>query len=422
MNTTSIRSLARAPLASRPLAVLLAAAVLCATAPGAGASQPKDVPLTSAEALAALDSLAGKWVGTTDHGDPITIEFSTMVKGTILVETQSPRTAEEMVSVYSRAGDDLTMIHYCPIGPRGNQPHMQLDRTHSTPALLRFSFTSLTNLDPERDLYVHDGVIRILDANHIERDWNIYDHGHQVTTEHFRLTRQTPSGSASAEDPAVEVGGPAVDGSFLRPYDNVWRFSIETTTDGVDHFQGLWTDHLQKITRDGKVLWLRAQGMTYVDGRTTSVVNVFDPATLAPVSSESRNPDGSFLHRDFRGRHVSFRRIATLGAKEATGEFDLPKPVFDFAGGMWGLLLASFPLHPGYRATFSAIDEFKDTMVDVSLNVRGREMVDAGSRGKVEAWVAEVGPYTFWLTKEAPYVIRLTFVGARKNIAKWEIL
>ena len=74
MNTTSIRSLARAPLASRPLAVLLAAAVLCATAPGAGASQPKDVPLTSAEALAALDSLAGKWVGTTDHGDPITID------------------------------------------------------------------------------------------------------------------------------------------------------------------------------------------------------------------------------------------------------------------------------------------------------------------------------------------------------------
>jgi len=76
---------------------------------------------------------------------------------------------------------------------------------------------------------------------------------------------------------------------------------------------------------------------------------------------------------------------------------------------------STFPRDP-------AIDEFKDTMVDVSLNVRGREMVDAGSRGKVEAWVAEVGPYTFWLTKEAPYVIRLTFVGARKNIAKWEIL
>jgi len=233
-------------------------------------------------------------------------------------------------------------------------------------------------------------------------------------------------GSGAADQPSppsVPVGDSAVDGSFLKPYDNVWRFSVETVAEGVDHFQGLWTDHLQAVQKDGKSLFQRAQGMTYVDGRTTSVVNVFDPKTLAPVSSESRNPDGSFLHRDFKGAHVEYRRVASPGAKEETGAFDLPSPVFDFAGGMYGLLLAGFPLKEGYSASFTAVDEYEGKIQPVTFKVVRTESVVAGSKGKVQAFVVEAeGGFTFWLTREPPYIIRLIMVGPRKNIAKWEML
>jgi hypothetical protein len=227
---------------------------------------------------------------------------------------------------------------------------------------------------------------------------------------------------AAAPAATVAVGDPAVDGSFLKPYDNVWRYSVETVADHVDHFQGLWTDHLDAVRKNGRALLRRVQGCILIDGRATSVINEFEAKTLAPVSSESRGPDGSFLHRDFSGAHMSFRSASGPGAKKQTREVDLGSPVYDFAGGMYGLLLAAFPLHEGYRATFLTVKETDTKTTPVTFRVERLEEVDAGCRGKVMAWVVRTGPYTFWLTKERPYVIRLEFVGKKKNIARWRIL
>jgi hypothetical protein len=44
-----------------------------------------------------------------------------------------------------------------------------------------------------------------------------------------------------------------------------------------------------------------------------------------------------------------------------------------------------------------------------------RVLLDAGGGKKAQAWVVKTddnGPMTFWLTKEAPYVLKLVYVSA----------
>src|SRR5262245_19348123 len=97
---------------------------------------------------------------------------------------------------------------------------------------------------------------------------------------------------ASAASPApIAVGAAAVDGAVLQPYDNVWRYTVRLA-DGTVKVQGLWTDHLERIEVDGRSVFRRVQGMTYVNGLSSANLNVFDPKTVAPISSLLHAPDG----------------------------------------------------------------------------------------------------------------------------------
>ena len=146
--------------------------------------------VTSADAFAQLKHLAGKWSGKTDRGAPIVITYQVAAHGSTVVETQSPGEADEMLTVYSLDGNDLVLTHYCPMGPVGNQPHMVLDRAGSTPGDLRFTFARLANLDPDKDIHLHAGRVRIIDDRHIERQWYVYKDGKKVATQTFTLERE----------------------------------------------------------------------------------------------------------------------------------------------------------------------------------------------------------------------------------------
>jgi hypothetical protein len=225
---------------------------------------------------------------------------------------------------------------------------------------------------------------------------------------------------------ALKPGDPAVDGSFLKPYDNVWRYSVEMP-DGKVIVQGLWSDHLQTTPVDGRQAMTRVQGMTYVNGLTSSTINVFDPKSMTPISTTVRRPNGAFVERRFDGKHVTTRHLATAGAEERKSEVDLDAPAFDFDGGLYGLILAALPLQEGYSGTLHAMDEDEDRTREVAFSVKGRETVTAGFRGQVEAWVVEAPTdryvMRFWLTKEAPYIIKLRMTFSdRKNVATWEII
>jgi len=154
-----------------------AAAVVIALTAGARADDHKHVAKGDANpALERLKKLAGEWVALDDKGKPtdqVVSVFKVTAAGSAVHETIFPGAAHEMMSVYHLDGKDLLMTHYCALG---NQPRMKLD-PKGKPNELRFVFAGGTNLDPARDMHMHEGSITLVDDDHMEWSWCGYAGG-----------------------------------------------------------------------------------------------------------------------------------------------------------------------------------------------------------------------------------------------------
>jgi hypothetical protein len=124
-------------------------------------------PSASQPGLERLKKLAGTWVAADQDGKP-TDQVVSVIKvtaaGSAVQETLFPGQPHEMVSIYHRDGADLLMTHYCALG---NQPRMKADPA-SPPNQLRFKFAGGTNLDPAKDMHMHEGTLTFIDDDHIE--------------------------------------------------------------------------------------------------------------------------------------------------------------------------------------------------------------------------------------------------------------
>jgi hypothetical protein len=216
------------------------------------------------------------------------------------------------------------------------------------------------------------------------------------------------------ENPTVPVGDPRIDGSFLKPYRNAWKFSYRKP--GAEEvLAGIWTDELREDRSRGRRVFVRTQEQRDRKERVrTTTVNVFDPKTLAPISMDWKMDAENFNHRDFDGARVRFRRMAApAGGVLQQGDVTLEAPPFDFLGGMYGLIAVALPLAPGFTARIPALDERDEVLRWVDLRVTGQDMVEAGPGKRLRAWQVEAstpdGPMTFWLTRKAPYVLKLVF-------------
>ena len=241
-----------------------------------------------------------------------------------------------------------------------------------------------------------------------------------------RPTQAQPAAPATAAAPTVHVGDGAIDGSFLQPYNNAWLYTV-TSPNGQTSPQGIWSDHLQWTTVDGKQVFLRVQGTTFVTGVSNSIRNVFDPKTLAPISSEAHGIDGSIFRRTFKGAHVVSETLAGPKDSGTKTETDLPMAVYDFNGGLYGMLLAALPLKIGLTGSLPAVADRDNVLTAEPFHVVREETVAAGSRGRLKAWVVQTekpGDYhmTFWLTKQPPYIIKLVDVlESSGRVLTWEM-
>jgi hypothetical protein len=117
--------------------------------------------------LERLKKLAGTWVEADKDGKP-TDKVVSVIKvtaaGSAVHETLFPGQPHEMVSVYYRDGEDLVMTHYCALG---NQPRMKAD-PKSPPNQIHFQFAGGSNLDPAKDMHMHEGTLTFIDEDHIE--------------------------------------------------------------------------------------------------------------------------------------------------------------------------------------------------------------------------------------------------------------
>jgi hypothetical protein len=123
--------------------------------------------VTKNPSLERLKKLAGTWVAAGEDGKP-TDQVVSVIKvtaaGSAVHETLFPGQPHEMVSVYYRDGDDLVMTHYCALG---NQPHMKAD-PKSPANQICFKFAGGSNLDPAKDMHMHEGTLTFIDDDHIE--------------------------------------------------------------------------------------------------------------------------------------------------------------------------------------------------------------------------------------------------------------
>ncbi|HKW16460.1 MAG TPA: hypothetical protein VJO35_03025 [Terriglobales bacterium] len=219
----------------------------------------------------------------------------------------------------------------------------------------------------------------------------------------------------AASPQKITPGSSAVDGSFLKPYKNAWKIVYEFP--GREPFLvGMWTDELSEVEVNGRHLLKRSQMADYAKyGIVSTYVNVFDPKTMAPVYSDFKRSDtGEWAHREFDGARVTYRKAESAEAKTQTGELKLSEPIFDYNGGLYGVLLAALPLKEGLQASLPTLSEDRDVLDPVTVTVGKQELTDAGPVKQVLAWPVDTeanyanhSHSIFWITKDPPYVIKL---------------
>ena len=223
----------------------------------------------------------------------------------------------------------------------------------------------------------------------------------------------------------IKVGDPMVDGAILKPYKNLWKMSILTRDGKTVPDLGTWSDELDVVKIAGREYLRRTQIAHFIrDGQPlgeTKTVNVFDPKTLAPVSRwfERHTSKGgdSVVKIDFGLR--SLKMESTENGKTETKDVPVDVPAYDFYGGLYGIVLTAFPLEEGFFASFSSFGETDISPQPVTFKVTRSEVADAGPRGKMKTWVVLAdttdGPMKFWLSREAPYIIRLEYNDKRSG-------
>jgi hypothetical protein len=230
-----------------------------------------------------------------------------------------------------------------------------------------------------------------------------------------RITAESKAeGSSLLNSRSVEVGDARVTGSHLKPYTNVWKFT-QQKPGGTTEPAGTWSDSLERIDFQGHPALKRTQIAKYDKKQIQlTFVSIFDPKTMEPFSFDySRSDNGNVRHVDFRHETVTYRHTDSTGSKPEEATAKLDRPVFDFYGGMYGVLISALPLAEGYTTELPALDTTKMAIDWVPVRVKGRERVQSGPGKTTETWVVETptkfyGRMTWWVTKEPPYVIKAT--------------
>jgi len=232
--------------------------------------------------------------------------------------------------------------------------------------------------------------------------------------------------AAAAEGATIHPGDPVVDGTVIKPYEVKWRV-MGKAPDGSVIQMGTWSDSVKLAVMDGREVLIRRQLWLHDKG-AEGYVNVVDHKTLEPILSQHVNSGGTFRRYEFSadGKRVAYEQFPppppadgsepkpAIGLKMMQGVISLSEPFYDFNAGMFGLLLAGFPLQQGYTARFPVFRSYdpKAEPAWIDYEVKGKEKVSV--RGELkDAWlVVAHSPdtqevMTFDMVKEPPYILEL---------------
>jgi hypothetical protein len=151
-----------------------------------GVSARADEKKTAQAAFDQLKKLAGDWVALDKDGKPTNQVISSIkvtAGGSAIHETLFPGQEHEMVTIYHVDGNDLVLTHYCMLH---NQPHLKLDLAGPVNKFA-FKFVNGANIDPAKDMHMHEGTLTVIDDNHIQSDWTGWNNGKADDTHQFSM-------------------------------------------------------------------------------------------------------------------------------------------------------------------------------------------------------------------------------------------
>jgi hypothetical protein len=145
--------------------------------------------VTAQEAFAILKGLAGEWQGKAmdkEKGPDISVTYRITANGSVVLETLFPGTEHEMLTLYHLDNGKLVLTHYCAMG---NQPRMELDPGSSADRLV-FNFAGGSNLDPVKNMHMHQGRVCLVAPDRLENEWDTFRGSEKVDTKKFFLERK----------------------------------------------------------------------------------------------------------------------------------------------------------------------------------------------------------------------------------------
>jgi hypothetical protein len=179
----------------RPGVAAIVAAMLAALTSDGGAAffrgrQAQAPEAPAATAFERLKALEGDWIDPNgDFGTKgaVAVRYHVVGNGTAVVETFPLGTAWEMVTIYTREGQDIVLTHYCT---SGNQPRMRARSVAGN--RLTFEFDGGANVDPARDSHMHSMWMEFVSDDELRSEWQNWTAGKPAKPGPFRVVRKKP--------------------------------------------------------------------------------------------------------------------------------------------------------------------------------------------------------------------------------------
>ncbi len=152
------------------------------------AQEPKAPEAPAATAFERLKALEGDWIDPNgDFGTKgaVAVRYHVVGNGTAVVETFPLGTAWEMVTVYTREGQDIVLTHYCT---SGTQPRMRARMVKGN--RLAFEFDGGANVDPAKDSHMHSMWMALVSPDEIRAEWQNWAGGKPAKPGPFRIVRK----------------------------------------------------------------------------------------------------------------------------------------------------------------------------------------------------------------------------------------
>jgi hypothetical protein len=150
--------------------------------------QAQEAP--AATAFERLKALEGEWIdpdGDFGTKGAVAVRYDVVGNGTAVVETFPVGTDWEMVTVYTREGQDVVLTHYCTAG---NQPRMRARTVKGN--RLTFEFDGGANVDPAKDSHMHSMWIEMVSGDEVRAEWQNWAGGKPAKPGPFRIVRKKP--------------------------------------------------------------------------------------------------------------------------------------------------------------------------------------------------------------------------------------